>query len=334
MHMLDWADLRYFDSVARLGSLAAAARELGVNHSTVFRRINTLEASLGVKLFERLPTGYALTAAGEEMLVSAVRVGEEITALERRIAGHDYRLSGTVRVTTTDTLGLSFVQPYLFEFYRDYPGIQVELVISNEFFSLTKREADVAIRPTRNPPEELIGRRLCGLAWAVFGSKRYLREKPRPRTPVDLARHRLVCGDDGLAHLPAMRWLARHAPHAHVVYRSNSLIAQLFAVRAGFGLAVLPCFLADEDSDLVRVLSPPPDLMSELWLLTHRDLRQTARVRTFMDFIARTIVRDRALVEGRRSGGDAAKAGQRRASGNARPRDRRGTQAKARDSER
>lgn len=312
MHMLDWADLRYFAAVARLGSLAGAARELGVNHSTVFRRINTLEAGLGVKLFERLPTGYALTGAGEEMLASAARVGEEITALERRIAGRDYRLSGSVRVTTTDTLGLSFVQPYLFEFYRDYPGIQVELVISNEFFSLSKREADVAIRPTRNPPEELIGRRLCALAWAVFGSKRYLKEKPRPRTAADLARHRLVCGDDSLAHLPAMHWLQQHAPEADVVYRSNSLIAQLFAVRTGFGLAVLPCFLADQDGDLVRVLSPPADLMSELWLLTHRDLRQTARVRAFMDFIARTIARDRALIEGRRPAGMAANAGKRR----------------------
>lgn len=295
---MDWTDLRYFAAVGRLGTLAGAARELGVNHSTVFRRLNALESELGVKLFERLPTGYALTTPGEEMLATATRVEEEITALDRRISGRDYRLSGPIRVTTTDTLGLSFVQPYLYRFHQQYPGIQVELVISNEFFSLSKREADIAIRPTRTPPEELVGRKLSDIAWAVYGSKEYLKGRRKPRKREDLAGHALVRGDDSLGTLAAERWLRRHGAQAEVACRTNSIMAQVAAAKAGFGLAVLPCFVADTAVDLVRVLPPDADLVSQLWLLTHRDLRHTARIRAFMEFMAGAVARDRRLLEG------------------------------------
>jgi DNA-binding transcriptional LysR family regulator len=299
--MLDWTDFQFFAAVSRAGGLAPAARELGVNHSTVFRRINALETDLGVRLFERAAGRYVLTAAGEEMMATAARVEEQITALDRRISGRDYRLSGTIRVTTTDTIGLWFVQPYLFQFHQRYPGIQVELIISSEFFSLSKREADIAIRPTQKPPEELVGRRVSNIAWAVYGSHDYLKDKPRLRKPSDLARHAIVCGDDSLAHLPATRWVRTHAPESAVVHRSNSMMAQLSAVKAGFGLAVLPCFLAEPESTLVRVLSPDASLTSGLWLLTHRDLRDTARIRAFMDFIAQSVRSQRALLEGKRS---------------------------------
>ena len=297
---MQWSDLRYFAAVSRTGSLAGAARELGVNHSTVFRRINALEENLGVKIFERLPAGYVLTAAGEEMMATALHIEDEINALDRRLSGRDYRLSGNIRVTTTDTVGLWFVQPHLYEFHQAHPGIQVELVISNELFSLSKREADIAIRPTQNPPEELVGRRISDIAWAVYGSREYLKDKPKLRKPSDLARHRLVSGDDSLAQLPATRWLRKHASDAEIGYRSNSLMTQLSAVKAGFGLAVLPCFLGDSESDLARVFAPDASLTSGLWLLTHRDLRDTARIRAFMDFMARSIRSQKSLLEGKR----------------------------------
>ena len=297
--MLDWTDFQYFAAVSRTGGLARAARELGVNHSTVFRRINALETDLGVRLFERAGGRYVLTTAGEEMMATAASVEEQITALDRRISGRDYRLSGTIRVTTTDTIGLWFVQPYLFQFYQHYPGIQVELIISSEFFSLSKREADIAIRPTQNPPEELVGRRVSNMAWAVYGSRDYLKDKPGLRKPADLARHSVVCGDDSLAHLAATRWVRTHAPESAVVYRSNSMITQLSAVKAGFGLAVLPCFLADPEPAMVRVLPPDSSFTSGLWLLTHPDLRDTARIRAFIDFIAQSVRSQRALLEGR-----------------------------------
>ncbi len=300
--MIDWTDLRFFAAVSRSGSLAGAARALGVNHSTVFRRINSLESTLAAKLFERTHTGYVLTAEGEEMMATALEVEDAIIALDRRLSGKDYRLSGSIRVTTPDTIGTALVLPYLHGFRRDYPGIQVELAISNEFFSLSKREADVAIRPTLTPPEALIGRRLSGLAWAVYAGSRYLDGAPRPRRLEELKDHDHIAGDDSLAHLEAAAWLRKHVPESRVVLRTNSMAALCAATRVGFGLAALPCFLADPMPDLVRVLPPIDALASELWLLTHRDLRHTARIRAFMDSIADSIVDDRSLLEGKRQG--------------------------------
>lgn len=296
---MDWNDLRYFAAVGRTGSLARAARELGVNHSTVFRRINALEKDLGVRLFERTPSGYVLTGTGEEMLTAATRIEEDVVALDRRISGRDYRLSGVIRVTTTDTLGTRFLSPHLARFHRQYPEIQLELVISNELFSLTKREADVAIRPTQKPPQDLVGRRLSQVAWAVYGSAGYLRERTPPTTADDLSRHCIVSGDDSLANLPAPRWLRDHVPDEKVVHRSNSFLTQLSAVKANIGLAVLPCFVADPEDDLARVLPPVPSLVGELWLLTHRDFRHTPRIRAFMEFAADAVASERSLLEGR-----------------------------------
>lgn len=299
--MIDWTDLRFFAAVSRSGSLAGAARELGVNHSTVFRRINSLESTLAVKLFERTRTGYALTAEGEEMMATALGVEDAITALDLRLSGKDYRLSGSVRVTTPDTIGSNLVLSHLHGFQRAYPGIRVELAISNEFVSLSKREADVAIRPTRGPPEELAGRRLSNVAWAVYAGSSYLEQARRPRRLEDLADHDHVAGDDSLAHLEAARWLRKHVPDTRIVFRSNSVAAQCAATRAGFGLAVLPCFVADACPDLVRVLPPIDALESALWLLTQRDLLHAARIRAFMDFIAESIAGERPLLEGRRA---------------------------------
>jgi DNA-binding transcriptional LysR family regulator len=300
--MIDWTDLRYFAAVSRSGSLAGAARALGVNHSTVFRRINSLEGTLAVKLFERTRTGYVLTPEGEEMMATALGVEDAIATLDRRLTGKDYRLSGSVRVTTPDTIGAGFLEPHLRAFRQAYPGIQIELAISNAFFSLSKREADIAIRPTRRPPEELVGRRLSNIAWAVFAGSRYLEETRKPRRYEDLRKHDHVAGDDSLAHLEGSRWLREQVPESRIVFRSNSVAALCAAARAGIGLALLPCFVADPHPDLVRVLGPVDALESELWLLTHGDLRHTARIRAFMDFIAESIAGDRHLLEGRRPG--------------------------------
>jgi len=294
----DWNDLRSFLAIAREGSLQGAARALGVNHSTVFRRLNALEARLGVRLFDRSPRGYGLTAAGEQMVRSAERVEDEILGLERRLLGGDVRLAGSLRVTTTDTLVHGVLGPHLRAFQAAYPGIELELITGNAFFDLSKREADVALRPSRHPGDAMVGRRLAALAVALYAARDYLAARGRPASPDELADHALITGDVSLAHLPATRWLARHVPTAGSVLRCNSWLSQLAAARAGLGLAALPCFLGDRAPELVRVLPPDPALAGELWLLTHPDLRRTARVRAFMETIARGIRRERALLEG------------------------------------
>lgn len=291
---MQWDDLRIVLAIARAGSLAGAARNLNVNHSTVFRRLNTFEETLGVRLFERLQSGYALTVAGEEMRASAELMEREIDRLDRRITGQDLRLHGSLVVTTTDTLATSILGPHIGAFKQAYPDIELELVLDNQNVSLSKRQADVAIRPTLTPPETLVGRKICDIAFAPYRAKTVTTLPPQ-----DLASIPWVAVDDSLAHLASDKWFRRILPHALVTMRSNSLQGLMVAAEAEVGAAILPCFMGDQSSKLGRVGNPIPDGGSALWLLTHEDLRHTARVRAFLDFMAEALRSDIDLLEGR-----------------------------------
>jgi len=283
---LAWDDLLYVLSVGRTGSLSGAARALRVNHSTVFRRIGTIEEQLAVRLFDRRRDGYVPTAAGEEVIALADHLDETVIALERRLAGEDLRPSGTVRFTTTDTM-ISTVIPICAAFREAYPEICVELVTGNEFLNLSRRDADVALRPSAKPPETLHGRRLATIAFAVYGASPYLARTGGP----DLGRaHQWIGLDDSLSHLGAYRWIADNVPRERIGFRASSFVAVVDAARAGLGLAVLPCYLGD-DSGLVRIGAPLPAVATDLWLLVHDDLRRTARVRVFLDFLSHEIAR-------------------------------------------
>lgn len=292
----DWDDLRIFLAVARQGSLSAAARSLAVNHSTVLRRINGLEAALGVRLFERLPAGYVATAAGEDLLSSAARIEEEVAGVGRRLSGRDVELRGPLRVTTIDILAIHVLPRHIAAFRAAYPKVRLELVIAETSFSLTRREADVAIRSTVKPPEALVGRAVSGLAFAIYGAKGYL-EAAGPAD--DLARHAWVGLDDSFEHTTMNRWLRKHLPETEIGLRLNSVAAQLAAVQAGAGLAVLPCAIADPAPGLVQVRAPLADCASRIWLLTHADLRRMGRVRAFLDFMAAAFAEERDRLEGR-----------------------------------
>lgn len=289
-----WDDLRMFLAIARTGTLSGAAKQLGVNHSTVFRRINGFEDGLGVRLFERLGTGYALTIAGEEMRASAERVEREIDRLDRRITGQDLRLEGTLVVTTTDTVVENMLGPYLAAFKQAYPGITLDLVLDNQHINLSKRQADVAVRPTMSPPETLVGRRIAGLAFAPYAAKTYMKGRA-----LDLAALDWLAVDDSLAHLAADKWFRKTLPGAHVAMRTNSLLGILHGCEAGMGAALLPCFMGDTRKKMLRLGSIIPQAASAFWLLTHEDLRHTAQVRAFMDFMGDALMAEVDLLEGR-----------------------------------
>lgn len=295
MQTLKWEDLRYFLAVAQTGSLSKAARSLAVNHSTVFRRITSLEQSLGVRLFERLPEGYVLTSAGDQMLASVSLIDEEIASLDLRIRGQDHRLTGVLRVTTTDSLGHFFLQPHLFEFQRQYPDIRLELITDNSFSNITKRQADVAVRPTNTPPEGLVGRKAGTIKWAVYASAAYIERHGAPERLQDLAQHRNIFTDDSLSTIAVVRWLREFVPDSSIVFCGNSIMTLYVAARQGFGVAPLPCWLGDNDPGLTQVLPPADEVYTQLWLLTHRDLRHTARVRSFIESISKSIARDARL---------------------------------------
>lgn len=297
--MIDWDDLQVFLAVARAGSLSGGAKILGVNHSTVFRRIGGFEDKLGVRLFDRARDGYSLTLAGSDLLQTAAKVEMEIDAADRRVTGRDLRLSGPLNVTTTESLMINLLGAPIAAFRNAYPGIDLTILVDTQFFNLSKRQADVAIRPTTNPPEILVGRRLCDLGFAVYGGPGLIESRGRIG---DLSDYPWVMPDDALGHLSSSRWLAKELPNASVVLRSNNLSALMTAAVSGMGLALLPCFMGDTHPALIRVHDPIAAAGSALWLLTHEDLRKTQRVRAFMDFMADTLIAERDLLEGRRAG--------------------------------
>ena len=292
---LEWNDLHLVLAVCREGTLSGAARVLDVNHSTVFRRIGAIEEKLGVRLFERLPTGYAMTEAGEAMRAVGERVENEMHGLSRELIGRDLRLSGILRVAVPDALLLKILMPHLCIFAQRYPQILLELVISNNCLNLTRREADIAVRVTQSPPETVVGRRLCDMKTTIYGSTEYLARQ------VDntIESYTWLMPDEDLAHLPISQWLYRKYPKATTVFRCNTLLGLHEAAVQGLGVVALPCFLADPDTRLSRILPPPDELTCELWLLTHPDLRRTARVRALMDFLVEVLDKEKDLIEGR-----------------------------------
>ena len=285
--MPDWDDLRYALAIARNGGLAPAARALKVDNSTVFRHLNALEDRLGAKIFERLPSGYRPTEAGERLLEAAERMETEAIAIDRELVGRDARLSGKLRVTSSETLAFRVLATEIAGFRAVHPGIEVELTIDNRALDLSRREADVALRAMRPSEPDLFGRKLADISWAVYG----LRKRGEATKKGRLAGQNFVSWAETAEGITAARWLAEHVPREAIVYRTSSVLNQLAAAKAGMGLAVLPCYLGDPEEVLVRATSPIPELTTELWLITHSALKGSARVRAFMEIVGEGIVR-------------------------------------------
>lgn len=283
---IQWEDLRVVLAIAETGSLSGAGRKLDLSHATVFRRLGDIERRLEVSLFERSRRGYAPTPAGEDLAATAGRIEIEVLGAERRVVGRDLRLSGTVRVTTTDTLLIGLLSSIFADFRRAHPEIVLEVAMSNQLFNLSKRDADIAVRPSAAPPEMLVGRRIGQITQAVYGHAG--RHDSRNTAP-DLASADWVGPDAHLGYAALETWMADAGVDARCHYRVDSMLGMYQAVRDGMGLAVLPCYLADADEALVRVNAPLPELATDLWLLTHPDLRRVARIRAFMDFVAEAV---------------------------------------------
>lgn len=287
-------DLHLIKAVSANGALAAAARELRLDHSSAFRRLGAIEQYLGARLFERARAGYTPTPAGEAALKGAARILGELADLERTLMGQDLRPSGTVRVTTTDTL-VELITAIFLALRSEHPEIIIELTISNSFFTLTKRDADIAVRPAAAAPDNLVGRRIATLSAALYAAPGRVSGNPGLSALVE---QDWLAFDESLQHLASAKWLASHVHERHIVYRASSLLALKMAACAGMGLAALPCYLGDSDPDLERVHPPLKELDVSLWLLTHPDLKRVARIRTVLDFLARELTRHRGLIAG------------------------------------
>ncbi len=298
---LVWDDFRLVKAIADSKGLTGAAERLGVNHSTMFRRLGQIEDALGVALFERHRTGYVLTAAGEEMVALAERMDEDVTAFARKLAGRALSPAGELRVTTSDTLLVHLLTPLFARFCQQCPDVRLDLVLGNQALNLSKRDADVAIRVSDSPPETLVGRRVARVAWALYGRAA---DFPQPGA-VDLGslyRQPWVSLSDDLAALKAAQFVREHVPPERIVYKVNTVLGLAEAVEAGIGVGHLPCFIADARPALVRLAPPDPAFAADLWLLTHPDLRYSARIRVFLDFLASEVAKQRTFIAGEDDG--------------------------------
>ncbi len=281
---LEWSDLRVILAICRMGSLAGAARLLGKDHSTLFRKLNRIESVAGVRFFERLPSGYLMTDAGEIALRFGERIESEFHALGREIDGRDARLEGNVRVTAPDGICTVHLPPLLAEFHELHPHVAIELVEGSAAFDLSRREADVAIRATRQPPDDSLGRKISDFRFAAYASPAHL-EAAGPR---ELTDHDWVMTAGIEDWFVPVVWKSRAQAIESCIMRTNSTTAALRAAEAGMGVAPLPCYRGDASPALVRACRTFDHLDMELWIMTHPVLRHTARVRVLMAFLQET----------------------------------------------
>lgn len=297
MQSMDWNDLRYLLALREHGSLSAAARSLRVNQATVGRRLAALERDVGVPLVERSSQGMRLTPAGEQAVLAARRIEETTAALERQLAGAEPQVAGPVRLTAPDTVASQLLAPHLVELRERHPELRLELLASARAVNLSRQEADLAVRLFRPAEPTLAVRRLGTLAFALYASPGYVRQHGRPR-PDSLREHVLLGDDDSVAGTPEKEWLEEAGRGARFALRSNSRYAQLAAARAGAGVVLLPCYLADAEQGLVRLCKPELVPAREAWLVVHQDLQRVPRVRAVIDFVGELFTREKDLLRG------------------------------------
>lgn len=306
MTVMNWDDLRFFLAVAGAGSLSGAGQQLGVNTTTVLRRVASLEDDLGARLFERERTGYRLTAAGEKLVEALEPVERRLAALPRDFAAAGAGSEGTVRLATSEVLAASLVAAELPTFRLAHPGLELELVTDLQGAVGTAprignplRDVDVALRAARPTQGDMLMRKVGDMAYGLYAAKQYLAERGWPEQMSDLASHDMIGFPRAETPLGPVWWMSRAEKPAHVTFRSSSAAARAEAARRGLGLAALPCLLADQDDAFERVFGPELLGALELWLMARNDLAQLAHVRAVMEFLVEAVKRHRARLEGR-----------------------------------
>lgn len=278
---LEWSDLAIILAIGRAGSLSGAARTLGKTHSTVFRNINAIEVRTGVRFFDRFDSGYVPTDAGHTALEYAERVEAEFHALGIAILGQDTKLSGRIRLTCPEAFASEHAPGLVARFVALHPEIQVDVSPGHGAVDLSRREAEIAIRATKAPPEATFGRKICPFRFALYSSRAYIEaasERPLAEHP--------FCLIEGTADwlIPTV-WDSRRQGEDRAVFQCRASRAVQNAAAEGMGLTFLPCYVGDADPRLIRVSDPIENLDMQLWVLTHPDLRNTARVRAMMAFL-------------------------------------------------
>jgi len=288
---MEWDDIKYYLAVMREGTVTQAGKSLGVNHTTVSRRISAFEKKLNVRLFDRLHSGYIATEAADNIFSHALQMEESALSIDREVSGRESELRGSLLLTISTSLGNSLLFPYLAEFHRRYPLIELQINSTPSLSNLNSREADIAIRLTPSPPDNLLGKRICMMGHGIYASKSYLDNlNDLKESTVDL----VLWGNE--QEKPV--WSKAPFANSRIVVRVDSGSNMLSAVKGGLGLARLPCYLAEGEETLTRLPIALTPSSWGLWVLSHPDLRDTARVRVCREFLYEIFERQRSVVEG------------------------------------
>ena len=294
---MGWDDVQFFLSVARSGSARATALVLNISHTTVSRRIENLESSLGTRLFDRGVSGYVLTEGGHSMLEFAEQAEDVLLSAERHLAGKDRELSGDIRLTTPDVIATQLLLPDLVHFTNQYPDIDIDLRISTDLYDLTRREVDIAIRFLgfgSPPPDPLIGRKLGSVASCFYATQEYLNQ--HDLNDLNTQARWLSWGEQ--ERFP--QWVkASPYPHIATRFQLDHGGTQIGAALAGMGISMLPCFLGDKTQGLVRIPKATPNINHEIWLLSHPDNREVTRLRRFREFVVALFENKQDLLAGK-----------------------------------
>jgi DNA-binding transcriptional LysR family regulator len=290
---MNWDDLKIFLAIAHAKGLKKAASNLGLHHTSCARRIKALEEQMGVRLFDRLTSGYVLTDMGREIFLSADKIQGEVNAIERDILGKDTRLEGHICVTVPNGFATHLLMPDITDFMALYPEVLVEVNMSYAMKDLASREADIAIRHGDHPPHSLAGKRVGRVYASAYASKAYLRGHDPVGEPEGC---RWIGWGDAANHL---NW-AEKKKFSTIPVRGDlySDVLQLAAIKAGMGIASLPCFIGDGDAEVLRIPGAQPVPGDWIWVLAHRDMMANAKVRAFMEFIGERFALHRGRLKG------------------------------------
>lgn len=296
--MFNWDDLKYFLAMADEGSLSAAARKLNVSQPTLSRRLTALEEQIGSDLFARTRTGLEMTAIGEQLIDHARHMRDDVYSIERMITGHDSSLQGNVVISCIEILGADWLVRHTRPFREQFPGITVEFKIENAASDLLRREADIAIRMFRPVQNDLIAKRTGTMKYGYYASKDYIKKRGMPENTKDISGHEFILPhDEILAHTNKFNRRPFH-PRGNISFRSNNLISLASAVREGFGIGAYSCIMADNDPNLVRLFDDLVVFSSDIWLVSHAELKRSARIRAMFDFLSNLFAQHAAAFEG------------------------------------
>jgi len=288
MQNTDWDIFRYVIAVADSGSAVAAAEKLGVNGSTVLRRISKFEEQRGIRLFDRLASGYTPTMECEALIKTAREIQESIAIIDLGIAGQDLRFKGQLTVTVTDTLLEAVVSDIIMEFCQENPQIKIDIAVTNDRLNLTKRDADVAIRASKNPPEHLIGVRVSPLSFAIYGARTVFDTKSTKRNLQDLLDQPWIGTAGFIAESPVKQWMEKHVPPESVVVTTDTFPGMRSCLRKG-GVGVMPCCIGEGDDKLIKLLPAIKEVETSLWVLTHPDVQKSAKVKAFSRHVSKRL---------------------------------------------